>query len=217
MLNEPEQKIYNAYLRAQAEQRGRPYTARKDFSKMREKDVLQIKRLKLFFDNYRDINPFQFFRAGFKYEVGTYPTLEYFNTLKATRLYVKHMREKYYDDVDNHESIKDFKDGILFIYNFIADNDLTLLDYKSCVNESGVPWCIIHLKQQNISFYHIHALEISEDVFPEYYRELITEEFEKTFYETKEAYENSKVMKEIGIKFNKFAQRLLKATKRTSV
>ena len=217
MLNEPEQKIYNAYLRAQAEQCGRPYTARKDFSKMREKDVLQIKRLKLFFDNYKDVNPFQFFRAGFKYEVGTYPTLEYFNTLKATRLYAKHMREKYYEDVDNHESIKDFKDGILFIYNFIADNDLTLMDYKTCVNENGVPWCIVHLKQQNISFYHIHSLEISEEVFPQYYRELMTDEFEKTFYETKEAYENSKIMKEIGSKFNKFSHRLLKATKRTSV
>ena len=91
------------------------------------------------------------------------------------------MREKYYEDVDNIESIKDFKEGILFIYNFIAENDLTLMDYKSCVNESGVPWCIIHLKQQNISFYHIHALEISEDIFPDYYRELITEEFEKIF------------------------------------
>ena len=217
MLDEKEQRIYNSYLRALAERHDRPYKARKDFSKMNDKDVLQIKRLKLFFENYRDVNPFQFFRAGFKYETSTYPTLEYFNTLKATRLYAKHMREKYYEDVDNIESIKDFKEGILFIYNFIAENDLTLMDYKSCVNESGVPWCIIHLKQQNISFYHIHALEISEDIFPDYYRELITEEFEKIFYETKEAYENSKIMREIGTKFNKFSQRLLKATKRTSV
>lgn len=217
MLNEQEQRIYNAYLRALAEHHSRPYKARKDFSKMREKDVIQIRRLKLFFDNYKDVNPFHFFKAGFKYELNTYPTLEYFNTLKATRLYAKHMRERYYEDVDNHESIKDFKDGILFIYNFIAENDLSLMDYKTCVNESGVPWCIIHLKQQNISFYHIHSLEISEDIFPHYYRELITEEFEKVFYETKEAYSNSKTMKEIGTKFNKFSHRLLKATKRTSV
>jgi hypothetical protein len=86
---------------------------------MREKDELQIKKLKLFFDQYRDVNPFQFFRAGFKYETNTYPTLEYFNTLRATRLYAKHIREKYNQDVDNIESIKDFKDGILFIYGFI--------------------------------------------------------------------------------------------------
>lgn len=215
MPNEQEQKIYNIYLRALAEHHDRPYKARRDFSKMREKDKLQLSRLRLFFEQYKDVNPFQFFRAGFKYEVGTYPTLEYFNTLKATRLYAKHMRERYYEDVDNHESLSDFKDGILFIYNFIADNDLTLMDYKTCVNESGVPWCIIHLKQQKISFYHIHALEIDKDIFPEDYRELITEEFDEVWDTTNDAYKDSKVMKEIGMKFNKFSHRLLKATKKS--
>jgi hypothetical protein len=125
------------------------------------------------------------------------------------------MRERYYDDVDNHESIRDFKDGILFIYNFITENDLSLLEYKTCVNESGVPWAIIHLKQQNISFYHIHALEIGIDIFPKDYRELITEDFENVFYETKESYIQSREMREIGMKFNKFSQRLLKAAKKS--
>lgn len=214
MPTDTEQKIYNAYLRALAEHHERPYKARRDFSKMREKDKLQLSKLRLFFEQYKDVNPFQFFRAGFKYELGTYPTLEYFNTLKATRLYAKHMRERYYKDVDNHESLSDFKDGILFIYNFIADNDLTLMDYKTVVNESGVPWVIIHLKRQNVSFYHIHALEIEKEIFPVDFRELITEEFDKVWEETKVAYDESKVMKEIGSKFNKFSHRLLKATKK---
>ena len=60
---------------------------------------------------------------------------------------------------------------------FISDNDLTLGEYKTCVNGNGVPWCIIHLKKQNISFYHIHALEIDIDIFPEDYREMITDDF----------------------------------------
>lgn len=214
MLTEEEKKIYNTYLRAQAEKYNRPYTARKDFSKMREKDELQLKKLRLFFEQYRDVNPFQFFRAGFKYEIDSYPTLEYFTTLRATRIYAKHMTERYNNDVDNHESIRDFKDGILFIYNFITENDLSLLEYKTCVNEMGVPWCIIHLKKQNISFYHIHALEIDIDIFPQDYRELITEEFENVFYETRENYLKSKEMREIGTKFNKFSQRLIKAAKK---
>lgn len=82
------------------------------------------------------------------------------------------------------------------------------------MNESGVPWVIIHLKQQNISFYHVHCLEIDIDVFPSDYREMITEEFEKVWEETKDAYWHSKVMREIGTKFNKFSQRLLKAGKK---
>lgn len=214
MLDEVEQKIYNTYLRALAQRHGRPYKARKDFTNMREKDELQIKKLKLFFDQYRDVNSFQFFRAGFKYETNTYPTLEYFNTLRATRIYAKHMRQKYNEDVDNHENIKDFKEGILFIYGFIQDKDITLADYKTCVNESGVPWCIIHLKQQNISFYHIHALEIKSEIFPIDYRQMITDEFEKVWEDTKQQYLGSKVMREIGTKFNKFSQRLIKAGKK---
>ena len=216
MLNETEQKIYNAYLRAMAEKYKRPYKARKDFSKMREKDVLQIQKLRMFFEQYRDVNPFQFFKAGFKYELNTYPTLEYFTTLRATRVYAKHMREKYNEDVDNIESLKDFKDGILFIYGFIQEKDITLADYKTCVNEHGVPWVIIHLKQQNISFYHLHSLEVGIDIFPKDFRELITDNFEEIFYETRETYLNSKMMKEIGDKFNKFSHRLLKATRKNS-
>lgn len=215
MPNEQEQKIYNCYLRAQAQKYNRPYTARKDFSKMREKDKLQLSRLRLFFEQYKDVNPFQFFRAGFKYEIGTYPTLEYFNTLKATRLYAKHVRERYYENVDNHESIKDFKDGILFIYGFIQDKNITLADYKTCVNESGVPWVIIHLKQQNISFYHLHCLQIDIDLFPLDYREMITEDFQKVWQSTKDAYYNSKTMRDIGTRFNKFSQRLIKAGKKS--
>ena len=214
MLDEVEQKIYNAYLRALAQRHGRPYKARKDFTNMREKDELQIKKLKLFFDQYRDVNPFQFFRAGFKYETNTYPTLEYFNTLRATRLYAKHIREKYNQDVDNIESIKDFKDGILFIYGFIQQNGLSLGEYKTCVNESGVPWVIVHLKQQNISFYHVHSLEISQEIFPTDYRQLITDEFDDVWEQTKQQYLRSKTMRDIGSKFNKFSQRLLKVGKK---
>lgn len=215
MLTEQEKKIYNSYLRAMAEKYKRPFMSRKDFSKMRQKDVLQLKKLSLFFQQYKDINPFHYFKAGFKFQVGTYPTLQYFNTLKATRIYSKYMRQKYNQDIDNVDSVKDFKQGILFIYNFIADNDLTLMDYKTCVNDYGVPWCVIHLKRQNITFYHIHALEIPIGIFPEDYRQMITQDFESTFYQTQKNYQMSKIVRQIGLKFNKFSQRLLKATKRS--
>lgn len=214
MLDDIEQKIYNIYLRAQADYHKRPYTPRKDFSKMRNKDVLQLKKLRLFFDQYKDVNPFVFFKAGFVYETGTYPTLEYYNSLKATRVYSKFIRKRYDNDVDNNDSIKDYKDGILFIYNFISEKGISLSDYKTCVNESGVPWFVIHLKQQNISFYHIHTLELSIEMFPYDYREMITEKFNDLFYYTRRLYLDSRIMKEIGTKFNKFSQRLLKATKK---
>jgi hypothetical protein len=70
------------------------------------------------------------------------------------------------------------------------------------------------LKQQNISFYHIHCLEIDIDIFPYDYREMITDEFEKVWEDTKEQYLRSKEMREIGTRFNKFSQRLIKAGKK---
>lgn len=216
MLSDTEKKIYNIYLRAQAEHHNRPYKCRKDFSRMTETNILSLKKLSLFFEQYKDVNPYRFFQAGFKYENNNYPTLDFFTSLKATRLYSRYMTNRYAESVDNEESLRDFKDGILFIYNFIADKDISLNDYKTCINESGVPWVIIHLKRQNISFYHIHCLEIPIEIFPKDYRELITDEFDTVFEYTKDSYSNSKVMREIGDKFNKFSQRLLKATRKNS-
>lgn len=216
MLDDTEKKIYNTYLRAQAEHHKRPYKIRKDFSRMSEANKLHLKKLKLFFEQYKDVNPFKFFQAGFKYENSTYPTLDFYNSLRAVRLYSRYLCNKYEESADNEESLKDFKDGILFIYNFIAEQDITLADYKTCVNENGVPWVVIHLKRQNISFYHLHSLEVGIDIFPKDYRELITDNFEEIFYETRETYRNSKMMKEIGDKFNKFSHRLLKATRKNS-
>ena len=102
MLEEVEKKIYNQYLRAQADKYKRPYMVRKDFSKMRDKEVLALQKLRIFFEQYKDVNPFQFFKACFKYELDAYPTLEYCTTVRASSLYVRHMRGKYYEGVDHY-------------------------------------------------------------------------------------------------------------------
>ena len=117
------------------------------------------------------------------------------------------MREKYNNRVDNEESIKDFKDGIIFIYDFMKENDFTLTDYVNGVNDAGVPWFIVHLKKQNISFYHIHALDINIEKFPSDWRELLVEDFDEIFFGTKRNFENSMIMKKIGSKLNSFLKR----------
>jgi hypothetical protein len=43
---------------------------------------------------------------------------------------------------------------------------------------------------------------------------MITDEFEKVWEETKEQYLRSKEMRDIGQRFNKFSQRLIKAGKK---
>jgi len=44
---------------------------------------------------------------------------------------------------------------------------------------------------------------------------MITEDFEKVWEDTKEQYIRSKQMREIGTRFNKFSQRLIKAGKKS--
>ena len=206
-IGDTEKKIYNLYLKALGEKQNRPYTPKKDFSNLTDGVIVTLKKLALFFENYKDVNPSLFFRAGFKHEDRNFLELSFFTSLKASRLYSKYVREKYVNSVDNEESVKDFKDGIIFIYDFMKDNDFTLSDYVNGRNESGVPWFVIHLKKQNISFYHIHALDINLDKFPADWRELLIEDFEDIFFATKRNFENSLVMKKIGSKLNSFLKR----------
>lgn len=206
-IGDTEKKIYNLYLKALGEKQNRPYTPKKDFSNLTDGVIVTLKKLALFFENYKDVNPSLFFRAGFKHEDRNFLELSFFTSLKASRLYSKYVREKYVNSVDNEESVKDFKDGIIFIYDFMKDNDFTLSDYVNGRNESGVPWFVIHLKKQNISFYHIHALDINLDKFPADWRELLIEDFEDIFFSTKRNFENSLVMKKIGSKLNSFLKR----------
>ena len=206
-IGDTEKKIYNLYLKALGEKQNRPYTPKKDFSNLTDGVIVTLKKLALFFNNYKDVNPSLFFRAGFKHEGKNFLELSFFTSLKASRLYSKYVREKYVNSVDNEESVKDFKDGIIFIYDFMKDNEFTLTDYVNGRNESGVPWFVVHLKKQNISFYHIHALDISLDKFPADWRELLIEDFENVFFATKRNFENSLVMKKIGSKLNTFLKR----------
>jgi hypothetical protein len=206
-IGDIEKKIYNLYLKALGESQNRPYTPKKDFSNLTDGVKVTLKKLAMFFDTYKDVNPTMFFRAGFKHEGKNFIELSFFTSLKASRLYSKFVREKYNNSVDNEESIKDFKDGIIFIYDFMKENDFTLTDYVNGVNDAGVPWFIVHLKKQNISFYHIHALDINIEKFPSDWRELLVEDFDEIFFGTKRNFENSMIMKKIGSKLNSFLKR----------
>lgn len=206
-IGDIEKKIYNLYLKALGESQNRQYTPKKDFSNLTDGVKVTLKKLAMFFDTYKDVNPTMFFRAGFKHEGKNFIELSFFTSLKASRLYSKFVREKYNNSVDNEESIKDFKDGIIFIYDFMKENDFTLTDYVNGVNDVGVPWFIVHLKKQNISFYHIHALDINIEKFPSDWRELLVEDFDEIFFGTKRNFENSMIMKKIGSKLNSFLKR----------
>ena len=212
-LSDLEKKTYNMYLKALAESQSRPYNLRKNFDDLNSNVKTAVRKLSAFFETYRDVNPSLFFKAGFKYETNKFLDISYFNSLRASKMYAKLVRERYNESVDNDESITDFKNGIIFIYDFIKDNDITLDDYILNTNESGVPWYLIHLKKQNISFYHIHSLSIELEQFPKDMRYMIMDNFDEVFARTKRNFEMSLVMNKIGKKLASFLKREKRATK----
>ena len=64
----------------------------------------------------------------------------------------------------------------------------------------SVPWILIHLNEQKISFYHLHALDISRSQLQSDYIEMIFHDFDKVFSETKQKYISSNKLKELGNK-----------------
>lgn len=201
-LTSAEKEIYNHYLKSLAEASNRPYKKRINFDNFKAEDTAALKKLAVFFNRYKHIYPFNFFRASFSITGEKYLHLDYFNKYKAVANYSKYNSARYESSADSEESIKSFKEGIFFICSFLKKNGLKLSDYRTCVNQYTVPWFLIHLKSQRISFYHLHAFGIKLFQVPEDYKELVCGSFDEKFNKTLSSYMTSRKMKEIGNKIN---------------
>lgn len=199
-LTDKEKEIYNAYLRALAEAANRAYKKRIDFSDFESESAEQLKKLNLFFNKFRHIMPYNFFKAGLYISEEKFLPLSFFNTYKAISCFTKYNKVKYELSADSDESIKSFKEGVTFICEFLKANRLSIADYRTCVNQFSVPWYAVHLKEQRISFYHLHAFGISKYSLPQDYKELVCSGFDDKFNETLRTYQASNKLKQLGNK-----------------
>ena len=67
-MTEIQEKIYNDYLRALGKVNDRPYKPRKDFTKLDEETQRYLYRLELFFNQFKHLEPYQFFLASLEYK-----------------------------------------------------------------------------------------------------------------------------------------------------
>lgn len=199
MVSEFQQRIYNDYLKALGEANNRPYKPRKDFN-ISDENKNYLYRLELFFSQFKHINPYNFFTASFKYRQLTWMSLGDFLKHSAIIAYSKWNQVKYDEFVDSESSIKSFWDGFRHIVAFCLSNKIPTKNYKNCVNNVGVPWVLIHLNEQKISYYHLHALGIHRTDLKSDYLELTFNEFDSVFSKTKQQYEKSKELKKLGNK-----------------
>ena len=94
-LTNKEKEIYNHYLKALAEASGRPYKKRINFDNFKPADYEALKKLALFFNKYKHIYPFNFFRANFSITGEKYLQLDYFNKYKSIANYSKYNSARY--------------------------------------------------------------------------------------------------------------------------
>lgn len=94
-------------------------------------------------------------------------------------------------------------EGVIFICKFALDNNIHIADYRTSVNEMGVPWFLVHLQSQLISFYHLHALNISISQVPTEYKNIVIPKFDEKFFSTKRSYNMSVKLKDVGEKLRK--------------
>ncbi len=206
-MNEKQQEIYNQYLKAIAKVNNRPYKLRKDFSKLDEDSKIILYRLELFFDKFSHIQPYNFFLAFLEYKELKYASLDSYLKQSAIIAYSRHSKQKYDEYVDSEKSLEDFIQGARNIVAFCLENKLPTRDYRTAVNNSGVPWILIHLNEQKISYYHLHALDISRTNIKSDYTDIVFRDFDEMFSSTKQKYINSNKLKQLGNKIREKIER----------
>lgn len=200
MINEEHGKIYNDYLKAIGNASNRPYKPRKDFSKLDDGIKTILHRLELFFAQYKHISPYNFFIASLRYREKEFLPIDEFLKYSAIVAYSRWNKEKYDLSIEDDTSVEDFIGGLRFILSFCVENKLTLKEYRTSRNNMYVPWVLLHLNEQRISFYHIHAMDISLSDIKTDYTDITFNDFDGMFHKTKQKYINSKRIKELGNK-----------------
>ena len=204
-LTQEEIDIYNIYLKSIANKANRGFRKRENFDKMSLEDKMSLKRLRLFFESNGIKNIKFYIDSVLNYSNSTFLPLSYFNTIKVVTSYKRYTDSIKTLDCDNDYLIKDFLNGIKFIKEFCENNSKKISEYPLVKDESGVPCFLIHLKEHNISFYHIHLLKIDSESIKQYndFLNLYEDSFNEMYKDTLIKYNNSKKMKEIGSKFQR--------------
>lgn len=206
-MNQKQEEIYNQYLKALAKVNNRPYKLRKDFSKVDDETKIVLYRLELFFDQFSHIQPYNFFLALLEYKGLTFATLSDYLKHSAIVAYSRHNIKKYDEYVDSDASLDNFMQGARNIVEFCLGNGLPTNQYRTSINNNGVPWILIHLNEQKISYYHLHALDISRTDINSDYTDILFHDFNEMFISTKQKYINSNKLKQLGNKLKEKIER----------
>ena len=102
MFTDFEKNLYNVYLKELRGAKNQPYKKRKNFEKVNETISLCLKKLAIFFNNNKDVNPSDFFKAPYSiYPEGETFDLKFYTTQRAIKVYKIFLDSKKVVDKDN--------------------------------------------------------------------------------------------------------------------
>lgn len=199
MLSEAEQRIYNNHLIISRKIRGEPFTKRKNFDKMDENVINNVKKLDEFFKNHPNIDMDTFFTAPYMIygDLYSYYSLEFFTSYPAITCYAQYMKKLEMDNPDNDEVLSRLKKTLKFVYNFCKEHGQTFDSYPEYTLES-LPCFVEHLKTHKINFYTLHALTFSKPKVESKILEFVIPDFFLTFQKTKNKFFTSNKMREFS-------------------
>jgi hypothetical protein len=217
-LTESEKAIYNTFLATGRSIQNKPFTIRKDFSKIDDKTYILLKKLSLFFSKYTHIKYNDFFAAPYNYYgKDNYFDLQYFTTIKAIKCYTLYQKQKETEQPDSENIINSCKESCSFIYKYCRDHNLTLDEYRHYI-VGTIPIILQHLKDHKINFYTIQGLNcdrtirrVERDIL-----NFIVEDFDTLLNNTRINFQKSNSLKNIVRKaFAIIEEKLLQNKKQT--
>lgn len=204
-----EKNIYNTYLKVSRSNKG--FKPRQNFNNFDDTKYVLLKKISKTLKN-KKIDPILFFKAPYNMYSEEFVPLDYYSTFKAISTYRKYTTEIELTKPDDQFNINKLRNSMKFVYEKCGDNNL-----KSCRDyldlQSGLyPDFILDVKKNNISYYCLLALDVSEkninlekDIV-----EFVCNSFYNTLSSLRSRYTFSKKIKPLGIKLTNTIDKILK-------
>jgi len=158
-LSSEEKSLYNLHLKVSKTQQNKPFRYRKQFDSVDDKTRIAVKKLASFLKRFSHIKAEEFIVAPYKvYPDETYFSLDFYNTLKATKAYTLYQQQIIHQDIDSSLQLSNILESLKFIQNFCIKKNIQLNSYL-LEQSDKLPSFIIHLKEHKINFYVLYGFK----------------------------------------------------------
>lgn len=196
-LTDFEKRLYNLYLASLAKANNRPYKKRLNFDKLGDETYVALKKLSHML-SHTDVELDTFFDAPYTiHQDDKYKKVGYYLTPAAVKNYTIIIARRNKLDADSEEILTHVRNGIRFIYDYCAECNYDLDDYKAAKTENDIPVALLHLKQHKINFYIVHALDMQSELYKlgVDWLNFFISDFESIFRDTKIRFNKSTKLK----------------------